>query len=524
MQLHELVTHLPAQHLSGPPDQAISGLAYDSRQVQPGGLFVAIKGYHVDGHAYIPQALARGAVALVVDARHWSPADAPELPASVTLLAVPDSRLALAPLAAALYGYPSQRLGLVGVTGTKGKTTASTLMSRALESGDYRTGLINSVDFKVGAREWPNSTRQSTPEAPEVQALLRDMVSAGCDYAVIEATSHALSARWDRVRGCVFDVAVLTNITHEHLDFHGTFEHYRSDKARLFAFLDGQAAGWGALPASEQPAAKQQKYAIVNADDPNHSFFLEAAPAAVHRLTFALDNTADVRGHDLQSTPQGTRLHVATPWGSAPLHVALPGTFNVLNALAALSVALTQGVPLEQATTALGTITGVRGRMQRIERGQPFGVIIDYAHNPDSFAQVMGMLRPLVRGRIIAVFGSAGERDRAKRPQQGAIAARYCDLLVLTDEDPRREDREQIIAEIAAGAAQQGKRAGVDYLTIPDRPAAIQEACERATAGDLVLLLGKGHESSIEYPEGKRPWDEVAQAHAALAALGWHGA
>jgi UDP-N-acetylmuramoyl-L-alanyl-D-glutamate--2,6-diaminopimelate ligase len=212
---------------------------------------------------------------------------------------------------------------------------------------------------------------------------------------------------------------------------------------------------------------------------------------------------------------------VATPWGEGRLDLQLPGGFNVLNALAALSVALTQGVTLEQAAAALSQVRGVRGRMQQIDQGQPFSVIVDYAHNPDSFEQVMGMLRPLTAGRIIAVFGSAGERDREKRPLQGAIAARYCDQLILTDEDPRREDRQAIIAEIAAGAERAGKQAGSGYLSIPDRAEAIRAAFAQAQPGDLVLLLGKGHEGSIEYADGKHPWDEAAEARAALREAGY---
>jgi UDP-N-acetylmuramoyl-L-alanyl-D-glutamate--2,6-diaminopimelate ligase len=520
MHLENLLSHLPHAQVTGSTNHTLSGLAYDSRNVQPGGVFVAIKGFHVDGHAYVKQAVERGAAAVVVDERHWPDAAVP-IPPTVALLRVPDSRVALAPLAAAWYGFPAHQLGVVGVTGTKGKTTTTALISRTLESGGYTSGLINSVDFQVAGRQWPNTTRQSTPEAPDVQALLHDMAQAGCDYAVIEATSHALSERWRRVDYCAFDVAVFTNISHEHLDYHGTLEQYRRDKARLFAML-------GERPPESPPFASRKTgarpYAIANADDPQHTFFLDAAPEHAARLTYAINAPADVRAQVLAADPNGTRLHVSTPWGDITLDLRLPGVFNIQNALAALSVALTQGVPLEQAARALGEAGGVRGRMQRIEQGQPFALIVDYAHNPDSFEQVLGMLRPVVAGRLIAVFGSAGERDRAKRPLQGAIAARYCDLLILTDEDPRGEDRDQIIAEIATGAEDAGKRRGEGYLSIPDRVAAIRAACERARPGDMLLLLGKGHETSIEYADGKHPWDEVAEARAALRDLGWYNA
>jgi UDP-N-acetylmuramoyl-L-alanyl-D-glutamate--2,6-diaminopimelate ligase len=336
------------------------------------------------------------------------------------------------------------------------------------------------------------------------------MADAGCSHAVLEATSHALSNRWRRVDGCAFDVAVLTNISHEHLDFHGTFEQYRADKARLFAMLNEPRAPTASAP-----------YAIVNADDQQHRFFLEHAPARARRLTYAIDAHADIQAHNVQASSNGATLRVSTPWGDTDLHLRLPGTFNVQNALAALTVALTQGIPLERAAQALAAFDGVRGRMQRIDAGQPFGLIVDYAHNPDSFERVMHMLRPLVRGRLIAVFGSAGERDREKRPLQGKIAARYCDLLILTDEDPRAENREQILRDIASGATQAGKQIGADCLLIADRAAALRAACAAARPGDLVLLLGKGHESSIEYTDGKHPWNEEATARATLRDLGY---
>jgi UDP-N-acetylmuramoyl-L-alanyl-D-glutamate--2,6-diaminopimelate ligase len=508
----------PAAESSSLPNPEISGLAYDSRAVQPGYLFVAIKGYHVDGHAYIPQALARGAAAVVVDKRYAPPNLASSLPgneATVALLPVPNSRAVLAPLAAAWYGFPGQRLGVVGITGTKGKTTTTTLVSHLLEQSGHQTGMISTVDLKIGAQQWHNTMRQSTPEALEIQHFLHTMVEAGCAYAVLEASSHGLAASWNRLGCCAFDVAVCTNVTHEHLDFHGTIEHYRRDKTRLFALLAEE------LPPAHPQPVHLPHVAIVNADDPHHQMFLDAAPPTAQRLTYAINTPADVRGHVLEASPLGTQARIETPWGAGTLTLHMPGTFNLHNAMAALSVALSQGVGLEPALTALGQVRAIRGRMERIEAGQPFDVIVDYAHNPDSFTRVMQLMRPFTRGRMIAVFGSAGERDHEKRPQQGAIAARYCELLVLTDEDPRGEERAAILAEIAAGAEQQGKKQGEGYLLIPDRSAAIRAAFERAQPGDLVLLLGKGHESSIEYADGKHPWDEPDAARAALHAMGY---
>jgi UDP-N-acetylmuramoyl-L-alanyl-D-glutamate--2,6-diaminopimelate ligase len=507
--LRELLSGVALIQAIGPLDIPISSLCYDSRQVTPGSLFVAIRGYHSDGHRYIEQALARGAVAVLVDARHWEGSP----PEQATLITTLDSRVALAPLAAAFYAYPASRISTVGITGTKGKSTTTDLLSQLLDACGRPSGLISTVDFKVGARRWANSTRQSTPEAPEIQALLAEMVAAGCTTAVVEATSHALSARWNRLGGCLFDVAVFLNLSHEHLDYHGSFEQYRADKTRLFELLAERAPGLA--------LRRTEPWAIVNADDPSHGFFLAAAPPGAQRLTFGIRAPAEVRAEVLAAHPAGSQLRLTTPWGRAELALGLPGAFNIANALAALSVALCQGVPLEQATAALAHAHSPRGRMQQVALGQPFDVIVDYAHSPDSFEQVLAMLRPLTRGRMIAVFGSAGERDTAKRAIQGEIAARYCELLVLTDEDPRGEDRTAIIAQIAAGVERAGRHEGRDYWRIPDRAAAIEAALAEARPGDLVLLLGKGHEGSIIYADHSLPWDEAAQARQALQALGY---
>jgi UDP-N-acetylmuramoyl-L-alanyl-D-glutamate--2,6-diaminopimelate ligase len=420
---------------------------------------------------------------------------------------------------------------VLGVTGTDGKTTTTSLISAVLEAGGHTTGLMGTVDFKVAGRQWANDTRQSTPEAPEVQALLREMALAHCGYAVIEATSHALSARWRRLDGCHFDVALLTNVTHEHLDFHGSVEQYRRDKARLFEMLGETMNEERGTMNTERVAPhrsafsvqrlKQRKIAIVNADDPHHRLFLDAAPAHAERMTYAVSGPADVRAHDVVSSREGLRFRAATPWGVAELRLRLTGDFNVWNALAALTVGLAEGVPLDTCARALEAIPGVRGRMERVELGQPFTVLVDYAHTPGAFEKLMSITRPLTGGQLIAVFGSAGERDREKRPIQGEVAARFCDFLVLTDEDPRLEDREAIIAEIAEGAERAGKREGAGYLRIPDRPAAIRAAFARARRGDIVLLLGKGHEGCIFYGDGKIPWDEAGEARAALREMGY---
>lgn len=542
MRLHQLLADLPAAQVSGSTDIEISSIAYDSRAVQPGGLFVAINGFHTDGRAFIPQALARGAAAIVQSGTgdlelgtrnspdSQSPAPHPQSP---TMIEVQNTRTALAPIAAAFYGHPGAAMRVIGITGTDGKTTTTFLTSAVLEASGRGTGMIGTVDFKVGARQWANETRQSTPEAPEVQALLREMADAGCGYAVVEATSHALSARWNRLGGCAFDVALLTNVTHEHLDFHGSVEQYRRDKARLFEML-GETMNDERRPMNGErdslhPSSfivdrlKQRKIAIVNADDPHHRMFLDAAPAGAERLTYAVNSPADLRAYDLASSAAGLRFRVETPWGGARLNLQLTGDFNVSNALAALAVGLAEGLPIDGCVAALEAIPGVRGRMERIDQGQPFTVLVDYAHTPGAFEKLMSITRPLTSGQLIAVFGSAGERDREKRPIQGAVAARFCDLVVLTDEDPRLEDRDAIIDEIAEGVrrANQSQEKRCAYMQIPDRPGAIRAAFAQACPGDIVLLLGKGHESCIIYGDTKTPWDEAGEARAALRELGF---
>ncbi len=535
MRLHQILTGLSATQVDGPTDIEITSIAYDSRAVQPGSLFIAINGFHTDGRAFIPQALARGAVAVVVQPETGNAglgAGNREHSQSATIVVVENTRTALAPIAAAFYDHPGAAMRVVGITGTDGKTTTTFLASAVLEASGRATGMIGTVDFKVGARQWANETRQSTPEAPEVQALLRDMADAGCGYAVLEATSHALSARWNRLGGCMFDVALLTNVTHEHLDFHGSVEQYRRDKARLFEMLgedqeprteNREPQTVGLVLGSRFSVLKRRKIAIVNADDAHHQMFLDAAPASAERLTYAVHSLADVRAYDVISSAAGLRCRVETPWGGTQLNLKLTGDFNVSNALAALTVGLAEGVPLDACVAALEAIPGVRGRMERIELGQPFTVLVDYAHTPGAFEKLMSITRPLTSGQLIAVFGSAGERDREKRAIQGAVAARFCDFLVLTDEDPRLEDRDTIIAEIAQGVEQAGKREGSGYARIPDRPAAIRTALAHARPGDIVLLLGKGHESCIIYGDTKTPWDEAGEARAALRELGYDG-
>jgi UDP-N-acetylmuramoyl-L-alanyl-D-glutamate--2,6-diaminopimelate ligase len=460
----------------------VTGLAYDSRQVQPGGMFVAVPGEHTDGRRFLADAAQRGAIVGLGEA--LQDVSSPPMP----YVEVGDVRTALANLACAFYGYPARELCMFGVTGTDGKTTTSNLISAILEAAGKRTGLMTTVNFKISGQEWENATRQSTLEALEVQQFLRRMLDAGVSHAVIEATSHGLELR--RVHGCDFDVGVVTNITHEHLDFHKTIEGYRRAKARLFEMLDPtRDKGLGAQPV-----------AILNRDDVSYEVLKPYCRVPV--FDYGIEQPAAVRAVDLQLNADGTRFRVVVK-GSEGLHLAdaemmiettLIGRFNVSNCLAAIAATYSQGIRASDIVAGLASVGGISGRMERIQEGQPFSVIVDYAHTPDSLKKVLAILRPLTIGRLIVVFGSAGERDVQKRPIMGQIAAEMTDFFVITDEDPRDEDRIQILNEIARGAEAVGKQRGRDFLCIADRSEAIAAAFARAQRGDTVLLAGKGHE------------------------------
>jgi UDP-N-acetylmuramoyl-L-alanyl-D-glutamate--2,6-diaminopimelate ligase len=492
-------------------DVLVRGVTEDSRAVRAGSVFVAVPGLHVDGHDYVPAAAAAGAAAVILE-RSLPDIDLPQL-------IVERTPPALAAAAAWWYDDPSRRLGVVGITGTDGKTTTTFLAASALAAAGIQPGLVGTVATEIGGLRERNIEHTTTPGAPMLQRLLRAMVDAGDRAAVLETTSHALAA--DRVAEIAYDVAILTNLTHEHLEFHGTWERYRDAKLSLFERL---ATGSG-NPPKTLAGRTWPKAAIVNADDPSAGLFVGVAQEAGARIrTYGTQSSADIRATHVEEDARRLRVTYVAPSGEATLELRLAGRFNVHNALAV--VALGDVLELDPAAVRRGleAVTGVPGRMERLERGQPFGVVIDYAHSPASLEKVLGLLAPLAAaqgGSMITVFGSAGERDTEKRPMMGRIAANASRIVVVTDEDPRGEDREAILDAIARGAEAAGKRRDHDLLLIADRPAALAAAFERARAGDIVLLAGKGHEASIIGPEGPRPYDERSAAIAALAALGY---
>ena len=500
-KLCDILEHVPILAHHGDLTVPITTIVYDSRRATTGSLFVALRGGYADGHDFLADAHQRGAVAAVVER---VPDDAPPFTAFVV---VPDTRAALAQLAAAFYHYPSRSLGIVGVTGTDGKTTTTFLTETLLRSVGHHTGLVGTVTARADGTPLPFASRNTTPESLELQALLATMRDQGMEWAVVEATSHGLVMH--RLDEIDVDIAVVTNITHEHLDFHGTYEAYRQAKATLLRFAARRRPRpypWGV---------------VLNRDDAGAASIADAAGPAPVLWYSTRDPAAPIRASDIEERADGTRFVLHTPHGTAPVQLQLLGAFNVENALAAAGVG--HLLDLDPATIAagLGQLAAVPGRLQRIDCGQPFLVLVDYAHTPRAFERLLPFVRRLVPGRLIVVFGSAGERDRAKRGMQGELSMRLADFAIFTSEDPRFEDPEAIIAEIAAGAERAGGREGERYLRIEDRRAAIAEAMRRAQPGDAVLLLGKGHETSIIYGAEPRPWDEAAEARRALAALGY---
>jgi UDP-N-acetylmuramoyl-L-alanyl-D-glutamate--2,6-diaminopimelate ligase len=480
----------------------ITGIAYDSRRVQPGSLFVAVPGFHVDGHDFVRQAVAAGAAAVVV--QHDRLTAFVDLP--IPALAVEDTRIALSAAAAEFYDHHGRSMRVIGVTGTDGKTTTTYLTSALLESAGRQTGLMGTVDFKVGPEWRHNDTRQTTPEALEVQQLLAEMRDAGVTHAVIESSSHGLELH--KLDHCAYDVAVVTNVGQDHLELHGTAEAYLAAKGRLFSFLDERTGKSG-------PAT-----GIVNADDPRSAEHMRSRTHAPV-LSYGVDTGADVRAQDLSLDASGASFILATPSGSVPVRTQLPGRFNVSNALAAASVALVEGVDLPVIAAGLAEARGVPGRMERIDAGQPFTVIVDYAHTGPAFEKVLRTLRPLTSGRIIAVFGCAGGRSPERRPGMGSVAARLADFTILTDEDPHEEDPRAILDDIATAMRAAGRRDGDDFTVVEDRRDAIRTALDQARPDDLVLLAGKGHEQSIIVGRTKHPWDDRTVARELLTELGY---
>ena len=466
---------------------AVSGIAYDSRAVAPGQVFVALHGQHADGTAFARQAIERGAAAVV--AERVAP-DGVHVPWAM----VEDARLALAVLAAAFYRDPSGEMRVIGITGTNGKTTTAYLVAAIFDAAKIRCGILGTVGYRIGD-EVREATR-TTPEAPEVQALLREMIDKQCGACAMEVSSHALSLR--RVDGIRFAAAVFTNLTRDHLDFHADMDDYFRAKRRLFEMLPRDAPS------------------LINLDDPRGASLVEVGGRPV---TYAINRPADVTAGPLSFSLDGLAFDVRTPRG--PLHVTskLVGRPNVYNILAAVSAATALDVPFDAIERGLQSLAGVPGRFQVVsEAKDEVTVVVDYAHTDDALRNLLETARPLAPGRLITVFGAGGDRDRTKRPLMGAVAGRLSDLIVITSDNPRSEDPNRIIEEVQRGITPDTRRDSAQgLLTIVDRHTAIAKAIEVARPGDLVLIAGKGHEKYQVIGDRTLPFDDVAVARDALA-------
>lgn len=489
MHVRELLSILPeARGISPLPDLDVKAVVYDPLRVVPGALFVAINVYTQldkveipDGHEKIGEAVAKGAAVVIAEK------DVP-VPAPATKVLVPDSRAALALLAGKFYGYPSRRLKLIGVTGTNGKTTTTHIVESILRQ-NAGVGLIGTLYYKINGSIY--QSKDTTPEPPDLHAIFRQMVNEQVAYCVFEVSSHGID--FHRVDGCDFEAAVFTNLTQDHLDYHRTMENYRRTKMRLFQWL------------------APDKYAVINRDDGSADYFIGATRARV--LTYGVQKNADVMAREIRLSVSGTKYQLYTPAGTVPVHTRLLGIFNVYNALAAVGAALSQGYDLETIRQGLAQPIRVAGRFELVDRGQDFTVVVDYAHTPDGMTNVLSLARSLQPKRVITVFGCGGDRDKEKRPLMGQIASTMSDLVIVTADNPRNEDPAQIAAEIVAGMGSTPRQ------VILDRREAIAYALRQAGAGDIVMLLGKGHESTQTLKDRTVPFNDAQVAAELLEEL-----
>ncbi len=469
-------------------DVEISGITSDSRRVRPGALFTAIHGYTVDGHDFAAAAVAAGAVAVVVER---------PLPGlAVPQLVVPDCRLASAILSDVFYGHPSHHLRMIGVTGTNGKTTVTHLIERVLTDAGHQVGMYGTIGKHIGGVT--EDVANTTPEAVDLQGILHEMVEQGCTYGVMEVSSHALELR--RVAGTRYHIAVFTNLTQDHLDFHGTMENYLAAKGKLFSRL-GNTYG---------EDRRTMSYSVLNQDDPASLYLRQQT--VTECVTYGVHTESDFRAKDIRVESDGTRFTVDTPVGLWPIHLKLTGRFNVYNALAALAVGWIEEIPMPQVIAALQQVTGIPGRLERVDAGQPFTILVDYSHTPDSLDNALRTVRELTRNRVLCVVGCGGDRDKGKRPQMAKIACNLSDDVIFTSDNPRTEEPERILDDMEIGV--QGRYE--NYRRLTDRQKAIEWAVQHAVPGDVLLIAGKGHETYQIIGREKRHFDDREVAKTAV--------
>lgn len=511
MKLSQLLAALPHYTLLPQADKStfqleITHLTADSRQVKPGSLFVAYPGVTVNGHLFIPEAVARGAAAVVcepvnegIDADTWAPTH--------PCIIVPDGREALAYLAAAWHDFPARRMTMVGITGTDGKTTTTNFLYHMLQADPTRkVGMINTVSAVIGDRFLETGLHTTTPDAPDVQRYLAQMVAAGTDICLLEVTSHGLAHH--RVTACEFDIAVATNITHEHLDLHGSLEAYRAAKASLFK---------GLATAADKEIPKT---AVLNCDDRSFEYLKEIlAVKGTPWIGYSVEGhpAAMVTAAQICYRPDKTTFTIQGSRNTIEVETLLVGDFNVSNCLAAASVALEiLGISPQIVQQGVASLAGIPGRMERIDQGQSFLALVDFAHTPNALRRALTTARTLTSGRVIAVFGCAGRRDVEKRALMGHIAAELADVVIITAEDPRTEPLAGIMAATAQAILADGGREGETFERVPDRGQAIYRAVQLAQPGDLVIALGKGHEQSMCFGQSEYPWDDRQAMRSAL--------
>ena len=542
----------------------VTNLVFDSREVTKDSLFFALPGTHSDGNNFIAQAILAGANAIVFQGQ-LSEEQSQDIAKAIikrsidneissqeekfapTLIKVPDARFAMAPLSACFYDNPSQKLIVIGVTGTEGKSSTVSFIWQLLRACGKKAGFISTVEYSFGDDALPNPQHQTTPEAPIIQHHLNQMLEKGCQYAVVETSSHGLSGKLNRCGNILFDCGLFMNVTLEHLEFHKTFEQYRSDKANLFRALDSHNHIKNIAGLSQ----KINSIGIVNLEDPSATYFMQATKKPIYGFTTnGMAGKAAVSDEviDLPEIPKNIRFMTALKIHSDDKSLTfdvqadgqnaiyqdnykpeisefsveskLPGAFNAYNIMASIiAVSSLTGLSFAEVASKVPELTPIKGRMTVIQEGQPFEVIVDYAHTPSSFQTIFPPIRNRCKGKMICIFGSGGERDLTKRPLQGQIAAKYCDTVILADEDPRGEDPVELLKMIAAGAEKQGKVMNENLFIIHDRPQAIRQAFKMAKADDIVLLLGKSHENSIIYKNYTMPYDEISEAKKALNEL-----
>lgn len=449
-------------------DIEVTGISYDSRKVAPGHVFVCIEGYKTDGHDYIRAALEKGAVALMIQ----KPV---EVPAGIPYVQTTDTRKALALISSNFAGNPSDQLKMIGVTGTNGKTTTTYLIEQILKEKGYKVGLIGTIMNKIGDRVYP--VTNTTPESLDLQLLLKEMVDEGITHVVMEVSSHALDL--DRVYGIEYDTAVFTNITQDHLDFHKTMDKYLEAKQKLFANLD------------RYKTKNSKKNAIINMDDQASAKLIEASTGSV--VTYGVNSSCQVKAGNISLRSDGVSFEVYTQGHETTLSLHLTGLFNVYNSLAAFAVGLAEDIAPEEIKAALESVKGVPGRMEKVDEGQDFAVLVDYAHTPDGLENIIKAARAFAKGRVITVFGCGGDRDRTKRAIMGELSGRLSDYSLLTSDNPRTEDPLFILSQIEEGIRRVVERD--KYSILPDRREAIRYAVNMAQSGDVLLIAGKGHET-----------------------------